>query len=116
MLTMQVALKEEAATIAGIEQWAFLAIADAFEVIPRTLAENCGADIIRVITALRAKHSGGANLNFGINGETGVIADMSELQVWDTYVAKVQSIKTAIEVRTPIFCCIFTSKSCARSC
>jgi len=96
-MALAVALKEEAATIAGIEQWAFLAIADAFEVIPRTLAENCGADIIRVITALRAKHAGGANLNFGINGETGVIADMSELQVWDTYVAKVQSIKTAIE-------------------
>lgn len=96
-MALSVALKEKAASIAGVEQWAYLAIAEAFEVIPRTLAENCGADIIRVITALRAKHAGGANLNFGINGETGVMADMSELQVWDTYVAKIQSIKTAIE-------------------
>lgn len=96
-MTLSVALKEKAASIAGVEQWAYLAIAEAFEVIPRTLAENCGADIIRIITALRAKHAGGANLNFGINGETGVMADMGELQVWDTYVAKIQSIKTAIE-------------------
>lgn len=96
-MALSVALKEKSATVAGVEQWAYQAIADAFEVIPRTLAENCGADVIRVITALRAKHVGGANVNFGVNGETGVLADMSELHIWDTYVAKVQSIKTAVE-------------------
>ena len=31
----------------------------ALEIIPRTLLENCGADIIRVQTQLRAKHAGG---------------------------------------------------------
>merc|ERR1719453_554330 len=43
----------------------------ALEVIPRTLLENCGADIIRVLTQLRAKHAGGANVTWGIDGEKG---------------------------------------------
>merc|ERR1711991_533526 len=81
----------------GVQQWPFKAAAQAFEVIPRTLMENCGADIVRVVTALRAKHYGGSNINFGINGITGKMTDMSVLGVWDTYSVKVQTIKTAIE-------------------
>ena len=34
----------------------------------------------------------------GIDGNRGVLADMSVLQVWDTYAVKCQTIKTAIEV------------------
>ena len=36
------------------------AAGEALEIISRTLLENCGADIIRVQTQLRAKHAGGA--------------------------------------------------------
>jgi T-complex protein 1 subunit gamma len=75
----------------------YATIADALEVIPRTLAENCGADTIRLITKLRAEHFGGRNHNLGINGVTGKIEDMTKAGVWDTFEAKVQSLKTAIE-------------------
>ena len=37
----------------GVEQWPYRAVADALEVIPRTLIQNCGASTIRTITALR---------------------------------------------------------------
>ena len=37
----------------------YKAAGTALEIIPRTLLENCGADIIRVQTQLRAKHAGG---------------------------------------------------------
>jgi len=69
----------------------------ALEVIPRTLLENCGADIIRVLTQLRAKHAGGANVTWGIDGEKGVLADMTEIGVWEPFAVKVQTIKTSIE-------------------
>jgi chaperonin GroEL (HSP60 family) len=44
------------------------------EVIPRTLAQNCGANVIRTLTKLRAKHAEtpvGEPCPWGIDGETG---------------------------------------------
>merc|ERR1719487_1455017 len=76
---------------------AYKAAGSALEVISRTLLENCGADIIRVQTQLRAKHAAGANVNWGIDGEKGVMADMAELGVWEPVTVKMQTLKTAIE-------------------
>jgi len=85
--------KRQEPMIAG----AYRAAGTALEVIPRTLLENCGADIIRVLTQLRAKHAGGGNHTWGIDGEKGVLADMAEIGVWEPVVVKQQTIKTAIE-------------------
>ena len=76
----------------------YRAVASALEVIPRTLAQNCGGDTVRLITALRAKHASGENKTWGINGNTGELADMKELGVWEPFAVKVQTIKTSIEV------------------
>lgn len=76
---------------------AYRAAGTALEVIPRTLLENCGADIIRVLTQLRAKHSSGTNLTWGIDGEKGILADMKTLGVWEPFAVKSQTIKTAVE-------------------
>ena len=48
-------------------------------------------------TQLRAKHAGGANTTWGIDGEKGVLADMAELGVWEPVAVKQQTIKTAVE-------------------
>ena len=40
----------------GIQTGPFVSLGKALEVIPRTLAQNCGANIIRQMTMLRAKH------------------------------------------------------------
>ena len=37
------------------------------------------------------------NVNAGINGVSGLLGDMAELGVWDTFQVKVQTIKTAVE-------------------
>lgn len=57
----------------GIQQWPYKALASALEVIPRTLASNCGSDVVRTITELRAKHSQKGGFMFGIDGESGKI-------------------------------------------
>lgn len=46
-------LREAAGKAEGVAKWPLLAAAEAMEVIPRTLAQNCGANVIRVMTALR---------------------------------------------------------------
>merc|ERR1740138_407787 len=87
----------ENSSVEGIEQWPYYAVGLALEVIPRTLAQNSGVNILRTLTRLRAKHSKLGNSSWGINGETGSIMDMQELGVWEPLIVKTQTIKTAIE-------------------
>ena len=54
-----------------MEQGPYKAVGEALEVIPRTLAQNCGANIIRTLTKLRAKHSDPSGNTFGIDGNSG---------------------------------------------
>jgi T-complex protein 1 subunit gamma len=90
-------LRERGKAIEGVQQVPYLAVAEALEVIPRTLAENCGATVIRLITQLRAKHANREGHTWGIDGNKGVLADMQELGIWEPALVKSQSIKTAIE-------------------
>lgn len=92
-------LAQKAKTLNGVIQWPYKSIATALEVIPRTLAQNCGANTIRSLTALRAKHAleNEKNVTWGINGESGELADMSQLGIWEPLAVKLQVYKTAIE-------------------
>merc|ERR1719483_1349671 len=92
-------LGQKCKSLNGVIQWPYKAIASALEVIPRTLAQNCGANTIRTLTALRAKHAQEAekNVNWGINGETGLLADMAEEGIWEPLAVKLQVYKTAVE-------------------
>ena len=78
----------------------YRAVAHALEIIPRTLAQNCGANTIRTLTALRARHAGhaaGALSTAGIDGETGEIVDMAVRAIWEPLSVKLQVYKTAVE-------------------
>ncbi len=83
--------------VEGVSKWAYAALAAALEVIPRTLAENCGANVIRLMTELRAKHSEADGYTWGVNGTTGEMADMKKLMIWEPYCVKEQTLKTAVE-------------------
>merc|ERR1712083_1025761 len=90
-------LKEKAKSIEGKQQFAYRAVADALEVIPRSLAHNCGADVVRVMTDLRARHAAAGGVNWGIDGNKGVVADVKALGILDTFSVKQQTFKTAVE-------------------
>jgi len=94
----------------GKLQGPFLAVGEAMEVIPRTLAQNCGVSVIRVVTELRAKHAqlyeesatdaeneDLKKCTWGIDGISGDMVDIEQLGIWEPYSVKVQTIKTAIE-------------------
>ena len=97
--------------VESAQQRPFLAVGEAMEVIPRTLAQNCGVSVIRTVAQLRAKHAAAYDKwennskasapppasDFGINGTTVVLVSMEELGIWEPFSVKVQTIKTAIE-------------------
>lgn len=95
-MAVSVRLGQKAKSVEGVAQWPYKAIAEAMEVIPRTLVQNAGASPIRVLTKLRAKHSEGGS-SWGVNGDTGAVVDMKDYGVWEPEAVKSQSIKTAVE-------------------
>lgn len=96
-MAISVKLGQLAKSMEGVQQWPYKAVAEAMEVIPRTLIQNAGGSPIRVLTALRAKHAEGES-TWGIDGVTGKLVDMKTYGVWEPEAVKSQSIKTAIEV------------------
>ena len=98
-MAVSAALERHAKTMEGVEKGPYRAIAAALEVIPRTLVQNCGADPIRLLTDLRAKHAAGP-CAWGIDGIYGRLAEMtttSGTSIWEPILVKAQIMKAAIE-------------------
>jgi len=90
-------LKKLAKKTTGSRQYAYQAVASAFEVIPRSLAHNCGSDVVRSMTDLRAKHGAAEPSFMGIDGLSGKIVNVQEAGILDTFATKAQTIKAAVE-------------------
>ncbi|KAG6831368.1 T-complex protein 1 subunit gamma [Tephrocybe sp. NHM501043] len=95
-MAISVGLHQKARSIVGVEGWPFRAVADALEVIPRTLVQNSGGNAIRVLTELRAKHANGEH-SWGVDGNTGKIVDMKQYGLYESASVKIQTLKTAVE-------------------
>ncbi len=50
------------------------------------------------VPCFQAKHASEGNTTWGVDGDTGKLVDMKELEVWEPYSVKAQTYKTAIEV------------------
>jgi T-complex protein 1 subunit gamma len=96
-LAVAAEIKKTVESVEGVARFPYAAIAGALEVIPRTLAQNCGSNVIRLLTELRTKQMTPDGFNFGVDGVTGLMADMRKLGIWEPYCVKVQTLKTAIE-------------------
>lgn len=105
-MAISVRLAQKAKSVEGVQQWPYRAIAEAMEVIPRTLIQNAGNSPIRELTNLRAKHAEDASQGktnkdgsgtWGIDGDAGKVVDMKEFGIWEPQAVKLQSVKTAVE-------------------
>jgi len=90
----------------GLEQYPILRFAEALEVIPRTLAENCGLEPNQVISKLYAAHKAGKN-NSGVDIEhdsTGnsVVEDITTTNVFDSFACKLSALRLAADVAVTI--------------
>jgi chaperonin GroEL (HSP60 family) len=95
-------LKDYAVQIGGREQLAIEAFSDALEVVPRTLIENAGHDILDATVALRAAHEKKGGLYMGVDVYTGDVVDMRERGIIDPLKVKEQAIETATELASMI--------------
>lgn len=77
----------------GVDQYAFKAYGEAFEVVPRTLAENAGQDAMNILADLYASHERGET-GVGVNIEDGGVKDVTK-DVEDHLATKIQAIKLA---------------------
>ena len=96
-MAISTGLYEFARSIEGIEVGPIKAVAEAMEVIPRTLIQNCGGNSIKTLTALRAKHANGEH-SWGVDGNSGKIVEMKEYGLYESAAVRIQTLKTAIEV------------------
>lgn len=98
-MELSVRLQAKSQEVATLEQWGMMAVSKALEVIPRTLAQNCGADVVRTIAQLRSAHVCEGGVNKGIDGLSGEIVDVTKTErpIWDSYSVRCQLLKTAVE-------------------
>ena len=94
-------VREWASTLSGREQLAAEKFAEALEVIPLSLAENAGMDLIDTLTELRSKQSRGS-YSIGVDARNGKVADMSKLDIVEPLVVKEQIINSATEAASMI--------------
>jgi len=80
----------------GLSQYAIKKYGEAFEAIPRTLAENAGLKSTDVLSSLYASHSRG-NINDGIDIEKGEVGDALALGVLDLLITKYSAIRLATD-------------------
>lgn len=92
-------LAKRARAVEGMDSYCLKAYAEAFEVIPYTLAENAGLNPIRTVTELRNRHSdeSGAGRGFGINVRRGLVSDMQEENVVVPLLVPLSAVKLATE-------------------
>jgi len=95
-IEIALALQNYAKTLGGMEPYVYRAYAEAFEVIPYTLAENAGLHPIAIVTDLRNKHVNG-DKNAGINVKKGAISDMAAENVWQPLLVSASAVNLATE-------------------
>jgi thermosome len=96
------AVRAYARKVGGREQLAIEAFSDALEVVPKTLAENAGLDVLDTMVALKAAHEKKDGFAMGVNVFGEGIIDMLEQGVVEPMAVKMQAIKSAVEVSSMI--------------
>ncbi|MBX8635783.1 MAG: TCP-1/cpn60 chaperonin family protein [Thermoplasmata archaeon] len=102
-MATELALKlgDYATSVGGREQIAIEAYAEAFEVVPTTLAENAGLDPIDILIDIRKAHKNG-QVSAGVNVITGKVGDMKREKVIEPIRVGRQAIHSATDAAVMI--------------
>jgi len=95
-------VRDYARQVGGREQLAIEAFSEALEVVPRTLANNAGLDVLDTMVAMNAAHEKKDGIAMGVNVFGEGVIDMLEQGVVEPLVVKQQAIKSAVEVSSMI--------------
>jgi T-complex protein 1 subunit delta len=89
-------LNRWAKTLSGVENICISAYAEAFEIVPYTLAENAGLHPIQIVTELRNRHANGEK-TAGISVRKSTIANMKDENVVQPLLVSTSLIRLATE-------------------
>jgi len=95
-MRMAQAVEEASKSVAGKQLLAMEAYAAALRTMPMHIADNAGYDSADLIAKLRAKHHEGGH-TWGLEMNTGTIADMTEVGICESYKVKSQVVLSASE-------------------
>jgi len=95
-IELAIKLSEYAKTLDGQESYCVRAFAEAFEIVPYTLAENAGLNPMNIVTELRNRHVNGERFA-GINVRRGAITDMMEESVLQPLLVDTSAVTLATE-------------------
>jgi chaperonin GroEL (HSP60 family) len=95
-------LRKYAAKVGGREQLAIEQFADSLEIIPITLAENAGLNVIDKLVAIRSAHEETDGIWMGLNAFTGEVVNMMKEGVLEPLNVKVQAVRSAVEAASMI--------------
>lgn len=90
-------LKQYADEDKGIDQYAIRKFADAFDVVPRTLAENSGCDPTSIMHTLHASHIPPNTETIGFDMENNCPGDAVKAEIFDLYATKVNALRLAVD-------------------
>lgn len=88
-------LEKEADHIKGLDRYAYVKFANAFETIPRILSDNAGLEATDIITRLYAKNNG--DDQYGIDIDDGEIKKIEEIGIYDHQASKIWAVKLATD-------------------
>jgi len=97
-IACSLAVEREANKVAGLEQYAFRAFADALDTIPMALAENSGLPPIKTLTEIKAQQVQKENHRLGVDCMQKGTNDMKAQHVFETLVGKKHQISLATQV------------------
>jgi len=97
-ISCALAVAKEADQITTLEQYAYRAFADALEVIPMSLAENCGLSAIDALTAVKAEQAKSGNPALGVDCNANGTSDMKVQHVIESLHSKKQQILLATQL------------------
>jgi T-complex protein 1 subunit theta len=87
-------LAQFAESTPGLDQYAMRRFAEAFEVVPRTLAENAGMQATEVIASLYAAHHAG-KIHTGVDVEGNGVKDAAAADILDSLLTKLWAVRYA---------------------
>merc|ERR1712188_263194 len=95
-MLMAQAVEEASKSVSGKQVLAMEAYARALRSMPMHIADNAGYDSAHLVAGLRAKHFEGHH-SWGLEMNTGTLADMEELGICEAYKVKSQVVLSAAE-------------------
>lgn len=100
----------EAQKISGKESLAVESFARALQQLPTIICDNAGLDSAEIISKLRAEHANG-NHQYGVDIETGKVADVTAKGILESYNVKLCMLTSAAEAAEQVSICYYCSET-----